>query len=88
MLDRLQAEAAAADGLIVNPGAFTHSSYALYDCLRALPLPTVEVHLSNLHARPEGFRRQSVTAAAAVGIISGLGWRGYLLAMEYLVDRD
>jgi 3-dehydroquinate dehydratase-2 len=73
---------------VINPGALTHYSYALYDCLRALAAPVVEVHISNLHARVEGFRTRDVTAPAAVGVIQGLGPRGYLMAMEYLVDRD
>jgi len=88
IIDFLQREAPASSGIVLNPGGLTHSSYALYDCLRALGVPVVEVHLSNLHARAESFRTQDVTAAAAVGVIQGLGPRGYLMAMEYLVDRD
>lgn len=88
LLDFLHREAPAASGIVLNPGALTHYSYALYDCLRALRTPVVEVHLSNLHARRDSFRTQDVTAAAAVGVIQGLGPRGYLMAMEYLVDRD
>jgi 3-dehydroquinate dehydratase-2 len=90
LLDFLQREATGAAGIILNPAAFTHYSYALYDCLKALQIPVVEVHLSNLHARAERerFRSRSVTAPAAVGVITGLGPKGYLLAMEYLLDRD
>ena len=88
ILDHLQREAPASAGVVLNPGALTHSSYALYDCLRALRAPVVEVHISNLHARAEPFRSRDVTAAAAVGVIQGLGPRGYLMALEYLVDRD
>jgi 3-dehydroquinate dehydratase-2 len=89
ILDFIQREAAGASGMVINPGALTHYSYALYDCLRAVaPLPVVEVHISNLHARAEGFRTRDVTAPAAVGVIQGLGPRGYLMALEYLVDRD
>jgi 3-dehydroquinate dehydratase II len=88
LIDWLQQNARGATGLILNPGALTHYSYALYDCLRALGTPIVEVHLTNLHGRPEPFRHVSVTAPAAVGVISGLGPRGYVLAMEYLVDLD
>jgi 3-dehydroquinate dehydratase-2 len=88
ILDFLQREAPAASGIVLNPGALTHYSFALYDCLRALRTPVVEVHISNLHARVEDFRTRDVTAAAAVGVIQGLGPRGYLMAMEYLVDRD
>jgi 3-dehydroquinate dehydratase-2 len=88
ILDFLQGEARGADGIILNPGALTHYGYALYDCLRALKVPTVEVHISNLYAREEAFRTVDVTAPAVTGVICGLGPRGYLMAMEYLVDRD
>ena len=88
IIDFLHKEAPASWGVVLNPGALTHSSYPLYDCLRGLGIPVVEVHLSNLHARAESFRTQDVTAPAAVGVIQGLGARGYLMAMEYLVDRD
>jgi 3-dehydroquinate dehydratase-2 len=88
MIDFLQQEGPAADGIVLNPAALTHYSVALYDCLKALAAPAVEVHISNLHRRAEGFRTRDVTAAAAVGVIQGLGPRGYLMAMEYLVDRD
>ena len=88
MLDRLQAEAAGSDGVILNPGALTHQSYALYDCLQALSVPVLEVHLSNLHSRTEAFRSHSLTAPAATGVIMGLGSRGYLLALEWFIDRN
>jgi 3-dehydroquinate dehydratase-2 len=88
LIDRLQRESQSAAGIVLNPGAFTHYSYALYDCLKALTVPVIEVHLSNLFRRPEGFRRSSVTAPAARGVISGLGPRGYLFALEYLLDLD
>jgi 3-dehydroquinate dehydratase-2 len=88
IVDFLQKEAHSAAGLVLNPGALTHYGYSLYDCLRALRVPVVEVHISNLHAREEAFRSRNVTAAAAEGVICGLGPRGYLMAMEYLVDRD
>ena len=88
ILDFLQRESRTASGIVLNPGALTHYSYALYDCLRAVRIPVVEVHISNLHARQERFRTLDVTAPAAVGVIQGLGPRGYLMAMEYLVDRD
>jgi 3-dehydroquinate dehydratase-2 len=88
ILDHLQEHGPGATGVILNAGAFTHSSYALYDCLRAIAVPVVEVHISNIHARQEAFRARSLTAPAAVGVITGLGARGYLFAMEYLIDRD
>ena len=84
IIDFLQKEAPGALGIVINPGALSHYSLALYDCLQALEVPTVEVHLSNIHAREE-FRSKSVTARAARGVITGLGFDGYGLGMEYLV---
>lgn len=83
IIDFLQAQGPGSLGVIINPGALSHYSLALYDCLQALALPVVEVHLSNIHAREE-FRSRSVTARAAKGVITGLGFTGYELALEYL----
>jgi 3-dehydroquinate dehydratase-2 len=83
IIDFLHKEAPGSLGIVINPGALSHYSLALYDCLQALDVPTVEVHISNLHAREE-FRSKSVTARAARGVITGLGFDGYGLAMEYL----
>ncbi|HXM72088.1 MAG TPA: type II 3-dehydroquinate dehydratase [Candidatus Dormibacteraeota bacterium] len=83
IIDFLQKEAPGAIGIVINPGALSHYSLALYDCLQALEVPTVEVHLSNIHSREE-FRSKSVTARAARGVITGLGFEGYGLGMEYL----
>lgn len=74
------------DGACLNPGAYSHTSYAIADALRAVSYPVIEVHLSNIHAR-ETWRRTSVTAEAAVGTISGLGAAGYLLALRALAER-
>src|SRR5260370_32734900 len=86
IIDFLQKEAPGSAGVIINPGAFSHYSLALYDCLLALALPVVEVHLSNIHAR-EKFRSKSVTARAARGGLTGLGVDGYKLALEYLAEH-
>jgi 3-dehydroquinate dehydratase-2 len=86
IIDHLQKEAPGALGIVINPGALSHYSLALYDCLQALAVPTVEVHLSNIHAREE-FRSKSVTARAARGVIMGLGFDGYGLALEYLAKQ-
>ncbi|HEY6875538.1 MAG TPA: type II 3-dehydroquinate dehydratase [Candidatus Dormibacteraeota bacterium] len=86
IIDFLQKEAPGALGVIINPGAFSHYSLALYDCLQALGLPVVEVHISNIHAREE-WRSHSVTARAARGVITGLGFTGYELALEYLAKQ-
>ena len=83
IIDFLHKEGPGALGIVINPGALSHYSLALYDCLQALEVPTVEVHLSNIHAREE-FRSKSVTARAANGVITGLGFEGYGLAMEFL----
>ncbi len=72
--------------LIINPAAFTHTSIALRDALAGIGIPFVEVHLSNVHAR-EPFRQHSYFSDLAIGVISGLGSDGYLLALEYLLSK-
>lgn len=74
-------------GIIINPGAFAHYSYALADAITSVPARVVEVHISNIHARKEEFRHKSVTAPGCEAIISGCGLRGYSLAARYLLAR-
>jgi len=83
LVDWVQDASANADGLIINPGAYSHTSVALLDALLAADIPVIELHLSNIHAREE-FRSHSVTAAAADGMIIGFGATGYLLALDAL----
>jgi 3-dehydroquinate dehydratase-2 len=74
------------DGIIINPAAYTHTSIALRDAIKASGVPCVEVHLSNTHAR-ESFRHTSLTAPVCIGQIMGFGGKGYLLALEGLVEK-
>lgn len=87
LIDTIQREYTSIDGIIINPGAFTHYSYALRDALSAVSCPIIEVHISNVYKR-EAFRHHSVIAPIATGQIAGLGWQGYVLALERLLMRD
>lgn len=74
------------DALVINPGAFTHYSYAIADCLKNISTPKIEVHISNIYKREE-FRQKSVTAAFTDGLISGFGMNGYGLAVSSLISK-
>ncbi len=84
LIDAIHEAAQWADGIIINPGAYGHYSYALRDALVAVGLPAIEVHLSNVYAREE-FRHKSVISPAVLGSICGLGWRSYECALQALI---
>jgi 3-dehydroquinate dehydratase-2 len=86
LIDFIQENRKDARGLIVNPGAFTHTSYALHDCLKSISFPVIEVHISNVHAREE-WRRQDLIAPATRGQIVGLGPAGYYYAAVWLCSQ-
>ena len=88
LIDALQAaDDAGCDGIVLNAGAYTHTSIALRDCIKSLSVPVVEVHLSNVHAREE-FRHTSMLSAVCKGVIAGFGMGSYRLAVEALVNAN
>ena len=86
LLDKLQEVGFSYDGIVLNAGAYTHTSVALLDCIRSLKTPVVEVHISNVHAREE-FRNHSMISPACLGVIAGFGMDSYRLAVEALLNR-
>lgn len=86
LVDWIQEARSSASGIVLNAGAYTHTSVAIHDALRATGVPTIEVHLSNIHAR-EAFRHTSFVSPVAVGVIAGLGIDGYEFALQALARR-
>lgn len=86
LIDHIQQQGPGSEGILINAGALTHTSIALRDALATLSVPIVEVHISNIYAREE-FRHISLTAPVVDGLISGLGPRGYILALDYLASQ-
>lgn len=84
LIDKMQAVGFTYDGIVLNAGAYTHTSVALLDCIRSLHTPVIEVHISNIHSR-EAFRHQSVISAGCRGVIAGFGLDSYRLAVEALI---
>lgn len=88
LIDALQAaDDTGCDGIVLNAGAYTHTSIALRDCIKSLSVPVIEVHLSNVHAREE-FRHKSMLSAVCKGVIAGFGMDSYRLAVEALVNAN
>ena len=85
IVDLIQNAKGGFDGIIINPAAYTHYSIAIYDTILAVGIPTIEVHLSNIYKREE-FRRKSVIAPACAGQICGFGWKGYVMALDSLIE--
>ena len=86
LVDSIQAAYNRFDGIVINPAAYTHTSIAIHDALKAVGIPTVEVHLSDIHAREE-FRRVSYTGMACEKTIMGMGFAGYAEAVRYLAEK-
>ena len=87
LVEQIHRAALRAVGLIINPAAFSYSSYAIVDALRAAELPIAEVHLSNIHARDEGWRAKSLVSPVASAVISGLGFEGYAAAIRWIAGQ-
>ena len=86
LINEIQRAGFSCDGIILNPGGYTHTSVAIGDAVAAIKAPVIEVHISNVHAREE-FRRHSFVSPKAAGTICGLGLEGYVLALQWLMQR-
>lgn len=86
LINKMQEAGFSCDGIVLNAGAYTHTSIALLDCIRSLKAPVIEVHISNVHAREE-FRNHSVISAGCRGVIAGFGLDSYRLAIEALIAK-
>ena len=86
LIDKMQQVGFSCDGIVLNAGAYTHTSVALHDCIRSLPCPVIEVHISNVHQREE-FRHHSFISAACLGVICGFGLTSYDLAIAGILSR-
>lgn len=87
LINRMQHDGFSVDGIVLNAGAYTHTSIALHDCIRSIKAPVVEVHISNVHQREE-FRHHSMISAACKGVIAGFGLDSYRLAIEALIHAN
>lgn len=85
IIDRIQRTPGNFDAIVINPGAYTHTSVAIFDALKGVNVPAIEVHISNIHSRGEN-RARSVTAGACVGIISGFSFESYTLAIDAAIS--
>lgn len=86
IVDEIQRAGFATDGIVINAGGYSHTSVAIHDALKAIPAPSVEVHISNIFAREE-YRHHSLVTPACRGMICGLGLKGYVLAIECLIEQ-
>lgn len=86
IIDRMHKAIGNIDYIIFNPGALTHYSYSLHDAIKAIKIPTIEVHISNIYTR-EGWRAKSVISPTAAGVISGFGLKGYVMALDFILKQ-
>ena len=86
IIDRMHQAIGNIDNIIFNPGALTHYSYSIHDAIKAIKIPTIEVHISNIYGR-DNWRSKSVISPAATGIISGFGLRGYIMALNLILKK-